>query len=191
MLPLNDNNVFPPLRRSSRAREHLSGRDIIVPYLKVIRLSVSIIYPISHHLSYSNFSPSYQSFVAAISSISEPRFYHDVIRDYIWQKAMAGMHTIMPWSLSLCKERLTTFYNLNGLCGWHRHYRELWGVDCGFETVLTLWIVDLRSWQVEAFFGWLKLLDHLCQSTHICFGTYWGYWCGSNIKSWQLQNWIL
>lgn len=42
----------------------------------------------SDHLTYFNFSSSYQSFLTAISSIREPQFYHEAISDPKCREAM-------------------------------------------------------------------------------------------------------
>lgn len=48
--------------------------------------SSQCLYPLSQHISYSKFSPSYQAFVAAISSVSTPRFYHEAVIDTRWKR---------------------------------------------------------------------------------------------------------
>ncbi|XP_073305810.1 uncharacterized protein [Primulina huaijiensis] len=45
-------------------------------------------HPIAKHLTYGHFSKSYQSFLAAISSIKEPQFYHEAVTD---EKRRAAM----------------------------------------------------------------------------------------------------
>lgn len=48
----------------------------------------SYLYHISTNLRYSNFSSNNQSFLANISSIREPRFYHEALTDPRWKQAI-------------------------------------------------------------------------------------------------------
>lgn len=87
-LPLHDTIVFPPLRRSSRSRVAPRwSNDYSCPTLPQSHSS-QCLYPISNYLSSSTFSPTYQNFVAAISTDHEPRFYHEAIKDPRWKIAM-------------------------------------------------------------------------------------------------------
>lgn len=45
-------------------------------------------YTLSKFISYDNISPTYQSFIAASSSISEPTIYHEAIKDPRWIETM-------------------------------------------------------------------------------------------------------
>jgi len=49
--------------------------------------SSDTLYPIVKFVT-CNFSPSYQNFVAVITNIVEPRYYHEAAKDPLWQKAM-------------------------------------------------------------------------------------------------------
>ncbi|XP_073290519.1 uncharacterized protein [Primulina huaijiensis] len=77
-----------PLRRSTRT---------IVPPIWTHDYSCSLIpkhnpntcaHPIANYLTYGHFSKSYQSFLAAISSVKEPQFYHEAVTDEKWRAAM-------------------------------------------------------------------------------------------------------
>lgn len=84
-LPLQRNESVPPLRRSCRTTTALSWtRNFVCPTLPQSNTS-QCLYPLSQHISCSRFSPSYQRFVA---TISEPRFYHEAVKDSRWKKAM-------------------------------------------------------------------------------------------------------
>lgn len=186
------------MRRSSRARVTPLWTRHIIPYLKVIELSVSIPFLITFLIPIfppvSKFCGCHiLSFITSFLPGCNRRFY--MTKGYGW------IHTVTPWSLSLSKERFTTYYNLSGLCGLHRRYRELWEVDCGFETVFYTLNCRFRILEVEAFFGWLKLLDHPKEFMSINAHMFWNLWRilvwlvvshlihpWSNIKSWQLQN---
>ena len=60
-------------------------------------------YPLSQYLSYDSLSPSHRSFVLAVSSNIEPRFYHEAVRSEEWRKAMAAelqaMEDNNTWSI--------------------------------------------------------------------------------------------
>ncbi|XP_075475728.1 uncharacterized protein LOC142510439 [Primulina tabacum] len=78
------------------ATDHIpqrSSRSIIPPiWIKDYAcptLSNHRLYPISDFLNYSHCSPSYQSFLASISSVKEPQHYHEAIDDSRWKDAMA------------------------------------------------------------------------------------------------------
>jgi len=45
-------------------------------------------YPLHHYVTCVNFSPSHQRFLAAIMKVDEPKFYHTVVQDVHWRKAM-------------------------------------------------------------------------------------------------------
>ena len=45
-------------------------------------------YPITQYVTYANFSASHQKFVAAITKVVEPKFYHEAAKDPQWRKAM-------------------------------------------------------------------------------------------------------
>ena len=45
-------------------------------------------YPLSDYIDTSHLSPSYANFRSLITSIPEPRFYHEAIKDPKWQEAM-------------------------------------------------------------------------------------------------------
>ena len=92
---------LPSLRRSSRPTK-------LPPYLQDYKCStimsnehsqsslinksstpsVSTKYPLSDYLNTSHLSPSYAHFCSLITSIPEPRFYHEAVKDPKWQEAM-------------------------------------------------------------------------------------------------------
>ena len=47
-------------------------------------------HPIVNFVTCSNFSPTHQILLAAITKIVEPKFYHEATQDPLWQKAMVG-----------------------------------------------------------------------------------------------------
>ncbi|XP_073271469.1 uncharacterized protein [Primulina huaijiensis] len=78
----------PPLRRSSRTTvPPIWLKDFSCSQLPKANSAVCS-YPISKYLTYSNFSPSYQDYLAAMSSVTEPNSYHEAITDPRWQDAM-------------------------------------------------------------------------------------------------------
>ncbi|XP_075473408.1 uncharacterized protein LOC142504424 [Primulina tabacum] len=77
-----------PLRRSSRvAQPPTWTKDFSCPTLPSSS-TTHCHYPISNHINYSTFSPSYQSFLTALSFTTEPRSYHEAIADPRWKNAM-------------------------------------------------------------------------------------------------------
>lgn len=90
-----------PLRRSSRlTRPPIWSRDFSCATFPTAN---SCLYPISNHLSFSNFSTTYQAFLANISSIKEPKFYHEAIHDSRWKNAMdlelAALESNQTWDV--------------------------------------------------------------------------------------------
>jgi len=46
-------------------------------------------YPIANYVVCANFSVSHQNFLAAITKVTEPKYYHEAIKDQRWRDAMA------------------------------------------------------------------------------------------------------
>ena len=95
-------NIVPSLRRSSRTTKpppylqnytcnsimstELSQSD---PLSKSGTSLVTTRYPLSDYIDNSFLSSSYAHFCSVITSIPEPRFYHEVVKDPKWQEAMS------------------------------------------------------------------------------------------------------
>lgn len=101
--PLSRPAATVPLRRSSRVRQspHWT-KHYSCPTLPQ-QHSTSCSYPISNHISYSRFSPPYQIFLANISLLTEPHFYHEAIVDPRWKHAMdlelAALDSNQTWDV--------------------------------------------------------------------------------------------
>ena len=79
---------IPPLRKSTR----ISNRPAYLQAYKcnqVSQVQPSIAYPLSSYLSSHKLSPRHLHFCNAISSIEEPKFYHQAVKDRKWREAMA------------------------------------------------------------------------------------------------------
>ncbi|XP_019258681.1 PREDICTED: uncharacterized protein LOC109236895 [Nicotiana attenuata] len=74
----------PPLRRSLRPKHPpLWLKDFVTP-----PSATTTPYSLANYVSYDSLSPSYQSFIAAFSSIVEPSSYAEAIQDSRWVEAM-------------------------------------------------------------------------------------------------------
>ena len=51
--------------------------------------SSSTHYTLKNYVTFTKFSPTYQQFLSTITKVVEPRFYHEVVKDEKWRKAMA------------------------------------------------------------------------------------------------------
>jgi len=51
------------------------------------KASSGMSYPLKDYVTCTNFSTSHQQFLAAITKIAEPRFYHEVVQNEHWRKA--------------------------------------------------------------------------------------------------------
>lgn len=74
---------FGDIRHSTRPKKHPSWMNDFV-----VNATASTLYPLSQHLSYAHLSPSYQSYIKALSCIAEPQSYHEACKDPNWIKAM-------------------------------------------------------------------------------------------------------
>jgi len=45
-------------------------------------------YPIANYVTCNTFSITHQNFIAAITKIIEPKFYHEAVKDHQWRQAM-------------------------------------------------------------------------------------------------------
>ena len=61
-------------------------------------------YPLSNYIDSSQLSPSYAHFCSLLTSIPEPRFYHEAIKDPKWKDAMnaeiAALVSNNTWTLT-------------------------------------------------------------------------------------------
>ena len=46
-------------------------------------------YPLKNYVTCTKFSSSHQQFLAAITKVTEPKFYHEAVQDEKWRKALS------------------------------------------------------------------------------------------------------
>lgn len=84
------------LRRSERTKKqpkHLDSYVTELPTsidhsLTTSNHGTSEVYPLSHYVSYDKFSNVHKAFLAAITSLDEPKYFHQAIKDVKWREAM-------------------------------------------------------------------------------------------------------
>ena len=103
--------TLPPQRpqRNRRVSTKLSGFDYellpsLAPSLEAIpSANSSKVYPLSQNLCYSKFTHFHKAFLASITSLDEPRFFHQVVKDPRWRHAMdqeiRALEENQTWSL--------------------------------------------------------------------------------------------
>ncbi|KAL9413753.1 hypothetical protein AB3S75_027454 [Citrus x aurantiifolia] len=78
--------------------------DLSSPTSSSCLVSKSLHYPIHHYLSYDKFSPSYRSFLASISSTTEPKSFKQAMLDENWRNAMSeeikALEDNQTWNLT-------------------------------------------------------------------------------------------
>ena len=80
---------IPPLRKSTSI-SHSPAYLQAYKCNQVSQVQPSTAYPLSSYLSSHKLSPRHLHFYNAISSIEEPKFYHQAIQDPKWREAMAA-----------------------------------------------------------------------------------------------------
>lgn len=81
-------NQVIPVRRSSRSIVSSIWMHDYACSSTLIKNSTPCTYPIANFLTYNHFSEPHQQFLAALSLVKEPRFYHEAMTDIRWCKAM-------------------------------------------------------------------------------------------------------
>jgi len=97
-------------------------------------------YPIVNFVTCSNFSSSHQIFLAAITKIVEPKYYHEAVKAPLWQKAMAkeiqALEENETWTIEelpvgktpiSCKWVYRVKYKLDGSIERYKAQLVIWG----------------------------------------------------------------
>ncbi|KAK3013069.1 hypothetical protein RJ639_009669 [Escallonia herrerae] len=96
-LPINEPSVVPS-KRTRQVSKNLSGYNYTLPPSLAPPSSTShssspsansTVYPLSHNISYSKFSRTHTAFLAAISSVDEPKYFSQAVKHAHWKDAMA------------------------------------------------------------------------------------------------------
>ncbi|KAK3030411.1 hypothetical protein RJ639_038939 [Escallonia herrerae] len=96
-LPVNEPPVVPS-KRTRQVSKNLSGYNYTLPPSFAPPSSTShssspsansTVYPLSHNISYSKFSRTHTAFLAAISSVDEPKYFSQAVKHAHWRDAMA------------------------------------------------------------------------------------------------------
>ncbi|XP_072060397.1 uncharacterized protein [Arachis hypogaea] len=132
LAPLEHSSIYiesqsaaPVLRRSERERKtpsylkdfhcfHISShRDPI----HVAQLPSTCKYPLSHHLSYSLFTPKHQAFTFALINNSDPKHYSEAVMHDCWRKAIEAELTALEQNKTWIITSLPPGKNAVG-CKW-------------------------------------------------------------------------
>ncbi|KAK3029403.1 LOW QUALITY PROTEIN: hypothetical protein RJ639_039747 [Escallonia herrerae] len=96
-LPVNEPPIVPS-KRTRQVSKNLSGYNYTLPPSLAPPSSTShssspsansTVYPLSHNISYSKFSKTHTAFLAAISSVDEPKYFSQAVKHAHWRNAMA------------------------------------------------------------------------------------------------------
>ncbi|KAK3012200.1 hypothetical protein RJ639_010895 [Escallonia herrerae] len=96
-LPVNEPPVVPS-KRTRQVSKNLSGYNYTLPPSLALPSSTShssssstnsTVYPLSYNISYSKFSRTHTAFLAAISSVDEPKYFSQAMKHTHWRDAMA------------------------------------------------------------------------------------------------------
>ncbi|KAK3001019.1 hypothetical protein RJ639_020679 [Escallonia herrerae] len=96
-LPVNEPSVVPS-KCTRQVSKNLSGYNYTLPPSLAPPSSTShssspsansMVYPLSHNISYSKFSRTHTAFLAATSSVDEPKYFSQAVKHAHWRDAMA------------------------------------------------------------------------------------------------------
>ncbi|XP_072053949.1 uncharacterized protein [Arachis hypogaea] len=122
---IESQSAAPVLRRSERERKtpsylkdfhcfHISShRDSI----NAAQLPSTCKYPLSHHLSYSLFTPKHQAFTFALINNSDPKYYSEAVMHDCWRKAIEAELTALEQNKTWIITSLPPGKNAVG-CKW-------------------------------------------------------------------------
>ncbi|KAK3016845.1 hypothetical protein RJ639_006384 [Escallonia herrerae] len=96
-VPVNEHPVVPS-KHTRQVSKNLSGYNYTLPPSLAPPSSTShssspsansTVYPLPHNISYSKFSRTHTAFLAAISSVNEPKYFSQAMKHAHWRDAMA------------------------------------------------------------------------------------------------------
>ncbi|CAL1356682.1 unnamed protein product [Linum trigynum] len=88
VVPAVQQTVEPPVRKSERTRipsTRLRGYDVQLPGAAH---SATVQYPLDDYLSYHRLSSAHHAFVAAVTSVTEPKNFYEAVQHKHWRDAM-------------------------------------------------------------------------------------------------------
>jgi len=65
-------------------------------------------HPLKNYVTFTKFFPSHQHFLAAITKVVKPRFYHEAVQDAKWRQAMVEEINVLQKNGTWTSETLSS-----------------------------------------------------------------------------------